>query len=1027
MQNFFVRSVTSLMTGRWRAIAGSLAVVVLSACGDGGGSNRLPVSTTTLKGQFIDSLVSGLEYQTEHRSGVTDGSGTFEYDLNGEIITFSIGNTVLGVARANSLVHVFDVAGQNQFIESNRGSRVAQLLQTLDEDGNSNNGIQISAATKSALLAQPFIDFTVSEAGWGARLASVATSTSKTVVPMKQAISHAEASQKSSSNCIVPDAIYPLSDIENLGKFSTAGRTCEKKARAMAFYEDVNSVMLAAGSEYRNSRYIADGETIAQKDVETLAKNNLVNNTLNVALDHISFLDVKGKTSAETFAKIISNTSKLTKDIVTWSTSLTCNIQGSCANPQEFAVKMTGKVADIVSKTSACFTGKMDKCADAIKTSTDINELLDASYGGVSDEKISKLADFAAAWVGALADGWDALNDGNLSNWMVFTGSLADTWIKTKTNYYTRSDNETAHRTATVNAAEISGEGLKIFTACYLPKSAMPTDIVKHYSKCADEMFGYANQRSAEIGSYFFMILTVSDLLARADDIDVARAVLSEWHHYDGVTGMFAHYGIAKPTNEAEVIQGLRKLLPMVAAKIGLDEARHRYVVGGASETSRVIDTIFMYFRSVSAKSAAILAGKFTSCSSVEIGEIDSPQFIRDARYPYLIAVQTNSPIYFTASYTPAAAVVGYEFNFGDGTILKSDLPAASYTYTHTNGYSVSVAPIIKSVNGSIRSCMNKRRVVGFRAKDLTPKVLDVQPKAATIGVATTFTIKGANLPSKSVISVADGACNPPVFIATGFTAVCTPGGIPGDKVVTIKTDTLANGGTVIDASRVVTVSASPIACQPPQVLQNDVCVTPSSGTGKLPDTGITASQCYAAGSDALVSCTSAAAIALNSKQDGMVGRDVSNPGSSDGKLGFSYSAVGSYTKEECVKDNITGLTWEGKPTSGARAASAAYTNYGDNRAGDASAYVAAVNAAKLCGYTDWRLPAKDELQGIVDYSVASPGPTIDGTWFPNTQQYAYWTGTGYAGDSSYAWFVHFLNGYVDYGRTNYFHVRLVR
>ena len=137
---------------------------------------------------------------------------------------------------------------------------------------------------------------------------------------------------------------------------------------------------------------------------------------------------------------------------------------------------------------------------------------------------------------------------------------------------------------------------------------------------------------------------------------------------------------------------------------------------------------------------------------------------------------------------------------------------------------------------------------------------------------------------------------------------------------------------------------------------------------------------------------------------------------------------MGSYANTECVKDNLTGLIWEGKTATGDRASSNSYTNYGDSRSADASAYVTAVNTAGLCGYSNWRLPTRDELQALVDYSVASPEPTVDATWLPNTRVSAYWTSSPYLGSAAKAWSVNFTNGFVsNNARSDKLLLRLVR
>ena len=125
----------------------------------------------------------------------------------------------------------------------------------------------------------------------------------------------------------------------------------------------------------------------------------------------------------------------------------------------------------------------------------------------------------------------------------------------------------------------------------------------------------------------------------------------------------------------------------------------------------------------------------------------------------------------------------------------------------------------------------------------------------------------------------------------------------------------------------------------------------------------------------------------------------------------WSVSELLSYTAGvDTVLDNVTKLTWQRfvSPES--------YTLE------DARAYCAAL---PLEG-AGWRLPTRIELQSIVDYSKAHPGPAIDTVVFPNAPNDVFWCTSPTA--TGFGWAVDFESGYtLGTTATNLYRARCVR
>jgi len=138
---------------------------------------------TVLTGTLVNSAVQGVTYQTATQSGVTNALGEFNY-LAGEMITFSIGGIVIGVVEGASLITPVELTGSIDPTDD-LATNVLVLLQSLDSDADHSNGITISAATRTAAVAQTLV-FT--EPDFTAQITAVVTAIEDPADPVKGVI-----------------------------------------------------------------------------------------------------------------------------------------------------------------------------------------------------------------------------------------------------------------------------------------------------------------------------------------------------------------------------------------------------------------------------------------------------------------------------------------------------------------------------------------------------------------------------------------------------------------------------------------------------------------------------------------------------------------------------------------------------------------------------------------------------------------------------------------------------------------------
>ena len=118
--------------------------LAFTGCGGGGGGGVSTASAQTGTGYYVDSAVEGVNYTCGSQTGTTGKGGKFTFE-KGQDCTFKLAGIILKKVPSNNLVD------NEKILENN--VTVARFLQSIDNDGDPSNGIQITGEIAKALQA----------------------------------------------------------------------------------------------------------------------------------------------------------------------------------------------------------------------------------------------------------------------------------------------------------------------------------------------------------------------------------------------------------------------------------------------------------------------------------------------------------------------------------------------------------------------------------------------------------------------------------------------------------------------------------------------------------------------------------------------------------------------------------------------------------------------------------------------------------------------------------------------------------
>ncbi|MEO5347547.1 MAG: tandem-95 repeat protein, partial [Magnetococcus sp. YQC-9] len=236
-----------------------------------GSDTVLPPTLPNKTGVFLDSPVGGVIYTAGNVTGITTSSGGYSYKP-GDIVVFRIGDIVLGSSQGQNYITPVDLAPAKN---SNTIVNILRLLQTLDSDGNPDNGILISEqAQEAAKGLKVDINASIEEFGSNNQLIHLVSNPElfdPGLPPKEGLLSAVEAMAHFKST------LQELTDLED-GQLTTL----------LEVLDEVDGALVASAAELKNDTLRVAEDTHLSFTIQELLANDRLTGNLFLDLAHIT-------------------------------------------------------------------------------------------------------------------------------------------------------------------------------------------------------------------------------------------------------------------------------------------------------------------------------------------------------------------------------------------------------------------------------------------------------------------------------------------------------------------------------------------------------------------------------------------------------------------------------------------------------------------------------------------------------------------------------------------------------------------